>query len=132
MTKKLSCIMLIDDNANDNFFHEREINKSDSNQLVVVKDSGELALEYISAGTLPLSNLILLDINMPGMNGWEFLKKYGELDIKLREYAVIIMLTTSDNIDDRTRASEFPFVKSYTTKPLTRQKIDSICKTFFI
>ncbi len=123
--------MLIDDNADDNFYHKREIQKANPDRVVLVKDSGTLALDYIKTNTNPHSDLIFLDINMPGMNGWEFLKEYTKLDVDLKSRAIIIMLTTSDNADDRARAKAFPSVTAYTTKPLTRAKVDAICKEYF-
>jgi len=55
---------------------------------------------------------------MPGMNGWEFLQEYNLLDKKLQSRVIIIMLTTSDNPDDETRASTWSFVSD--TVRLTR------------
>ena len=124
--------MLIDDNFHDNFFHEREIKKADSQNIVVVNDSGEKALEYLKANKDPHSNLIMLDINMPGMNGWEFLRAYKNLDEDLKCEAVVVMLTTSDNADDRAKLVEFPFVTDYITKPLTKEKINAIRKEYFL
>src|SRR5687768_7642245 len=99
MSKKLNCIMLVDDNHDDNFFHERAIKKNNLESIVITKNSGKEALEYLKSKTDPHSDLIFLDINMPGMNGWEFLKEYNLLDKELQSGAVIIMLTTSDNSD---------------------------------
>src|SRR5687768_15477579 len=123
MTKKLNCIMLIDDNHDDNFFHEREIKKGNSTNIVITKNSGKAALEYLRSRKDPHSDLIFLDINMPGMNGWEFLKEYNCLDKDLQGRAVIIMLTTSDNDDDVEKANSWSFISDYITKPLTKEKM---------
>jgi CheY-like chemotaxis protein len=131
MKKKLNCIMLIDDNADDNFYHEREIKKSNSKNIVIVNDSGEKALGYLRENKDPHSDLIFLDINMPGMNGWDFLREYNNLSEELKGQAIVIMLTTSDNEDDRSKAIEFPAVCAYITKPLTRDKINKIRHDFF-
>ncbi|MEI9921059.1 MAG: response regulator [Bacteroidota bacterium] len=131
MKKNLKCIMLIDDNFDDNFFHEREIKKANPQNTVIVNDSGAKALDYLKANRDPHSDLIMLDINMPGMNGWEFLRAYKALDDNLKCEAVVIMLTTSDNADDRAKLAEFPFVTAYITKPLTKEKMDVIRNSYF-
>jgi len=73
MNKKLGCIMLIDDNQDDNFFHEREIKKIDLKCVVLTKNSGLEALEYLKSKKEPRADLIFLDINMPAISGWDCL-----------------------------------------------------------
>ncbi|MEO6722191.1 MAG: response regulator [Ferruginibacter sp.] len=131
MNKKLNCIMLVDDNADDNFFHEREIKKGHLAPIVVTKNSGRKALEYLKLKTEPHTDLIFLDINMPGMNGWEFLKEYSQLDEALQSRAIIIMLTTSDNADDVAKANTYSFVSDFLTKPLTKEIMAGIVKKYF-
>jgi len=123
--------MLVDDNDDDNFFHEREIKKTHLDTIVVTKDSGIKALEYLKTKTEPHSDLIFLDINMPGMNGWEFLKEYNQLDKALQSRAIIIMLTTSDNPDHVAKANTYSFVSDYITKPLTKEIMEDINKKYF-
>jgi CheY-like chemotaxis protein len=131
MKNKPKSIMLIDDNSDDNFFHEREIKKSNPENFVVINNSGAKALEYLKSSEHPPTDLILLDINMPGMNGWEFLKEYDSLDVQLKNHTIVMMLTTSDNDDDRLRTKAFPSVSAYITKPLTRAKVNDIIDVFF-
>jgi CheY-like chemotaxis protein len=130
---KLKCIMLIDDNSDDNFFHEREIKKSNPSTIVITRDTGKDALEYLKSHKYGGANpdLIFLDINMPGMNGWEFLKEYNLLDKGLQSKALIIMLTTSDNPDDKIKAKAFSFVSDYITKPLTKEIVNVIVARYF-
>jgi CheY-like chemotaxis protein len=72
-----------------------------------------------------------LDINMPGMNGWEFLKEYNQLENKLQSKVIVIMLTTSDNPDDESKAKTWDFVSDYITKPLTKEKMEVIVNKYF-
>jgi CheY-like chemotaxis protein len=123
--------MLIDDNPHDNFFHEREIKKADASNVVIMKNSGMDALEYLKSRVDPHSDLIFLDINMPGMNGWEFLQQYNTLDKELQGQAVIIMLTTSDNPDDVAKAGSWSFISDYITKPLTKEIMAEISRKYF-
>ncbi|MCW3127280.1 MAG: response regulator [Bacteroidetes bacterium] len=131
MNKKLKCILLIDDNPHDNFFHERAIKAYDETEIVVTKDSGAEALEYLKAKTGPHSDLIFLDINMPAMNGWEFLQQYSQLDKTVREQTIIIMLTTSANPSDIEKGQKNAFVSDYITKPLTKEKMQLIADKYF-
>lgn len=126
--------MLVDDNHNDNFFHEREIKKTNSATIVIEKNSGLEALEYLKSkegDKAMLPDLIFLDINMSGMNGWEFLHEYERLDRELQVRVIIIMLTNSDNDDDIVRSKEWSFVSDYITKPLTKEILTEIIKKYF-
>lgn len=119
-------IMLIDDNKLDNFFHERVIRKFSSDIDVLLIESGAEALEYLGRCDNIIPNLIFLDINMPGMNGWEFLEKYRELDDVMKSCMVVVMLTTSENPDDKAKAEKFGFVTEFKNKPLTRTMLEEI------
>jgi CheY-like chemotaxis protein len=134
MSRNLKCVMLVDDDQNDNFYHEREIKKCNPDILVIEKNTGSDALEYLKANldsedSLP--NLIFLDINMPILNGWEFLDAYEKLDKKLQGGVIIIMLSTSGNIEDIEKARTYKCVADYLTKPLTRELMAEIQKKYF-
>lgn len=132
--KKVNCIMLIDDNKDDNFFHERVIRRSNAADIVVVRESGEEALHYLlSKNDHPEAHpcLIFLDINMPGMNGWEFIEEYKKLDSELQGKMVVVMLTTSNNPDDRQKASVYNELAGFRTKPLTKEMLDEVLEEYF-
>jgi CheY-like chemotaxis protein len=117
--------MLVDDNRDDNFFHERVIRKCNAAEVVVVKQTGKSALEYLrSKGGANLHpNLIFLDVNMPAMNGWDFLKEYARLEAFQRS-AIVVILTTSENPDDRAKA--IGMNADFITKPLTLEALEEI------
>ncbi|MDP2388157.1 MAG: response regulator [Bacteroidota bacterium] len=134
MKKQLGCIMLVDDNPDDNFFHERVIRKNQVANCIISKESAKEALAYLKSETkndAEQIDIIFLDINMPGMNGWEFLDEYNKLDRALQSEVVIVMLTTSDNPDDRLKATKWNFVSDFKTKPLTKQMLDDILERYF-
>jgi CheY-like chemotaxis protein len=134
MRTKLNCIMLIDDNPDDNFFHEREIKKSNCEITVIKKNSAVAGLDYLKANkdvAFKLPDIILLDINMPGMNGWEFLDEYNLLAKKLQSKVVIIMLTTSENSGDMKNAKSNNYVSDFITKPMTKDIMNNIIAKYF-
>jgi len=134
MKSRLKLIMLIDDDPNDNYFHQREINKVISNITIIEKSSGLDALEYLRSNKdnrQMLPDLIFLDINMPVIDGWEFLDAYRKIDISLKNEVIIIMLSTSGNPDDILKATTYSFVSDYITKPLTKEIMESIVIRFF-
>jgi CheY-like chemotaxis protein len=127
--------MLIDDDKSDNFFHEREIRKSDLSTSVIIIDSAIDALKYLKSMKEKKDlqpDLIFLDINMPRMNGWEFLLEFSQLDRAIQSNTMIMILTTSNNVTDRFRAKAWSFVSGYLTKPLTREIMTDIHKTYFL
>ena len=130
MGQNLNRILLIDDNAHDNFFHARAIKMANFVGEVVVKDDPFAALEYLRADS-HTPDLIFLDINMPGLNGWEFLEKYRLLDEDKKSKIMVVMLTTSGNPDDEVKANSIAEVSAFRSKPLTPEMFDEICKQFF-
>ena len=134
MEYNINCIMLIDDNPDDNFFHERVIRNNNFSNCVISKESGLEALEYLKLNTEKDANkidIIFLDINMPGMNGWEFLEEYNKLEKDLQSGIVIVMLTTSDSPEDKLKAMKWGFASDFKTKPLTRQMMFEIAEQYF-
>lgn len=134
MEKRLNCVMLIDDNPHDNFFHERVIRKMDCTQLILAFQAAKDALDFIrekNAHPEAHPDLIFLDINMPGMNGWDFLNEYDKLEPEFQSRAVIVMLSTSKNPDDHKKAREMNQVSIFETKPLTEESLAKILQKFF-
>jgi len=134
MIKTLKCIMLVDDNQDDNFYHERVIKKSNAANLVVAKQGGKEALDYLKSSKDNEDlhpDLIFLDINMPGMNGWEFLEEYNKLDVKYKSKAIVVMLTTSENPDDKMKAISMKIATDFRTKPLTSEMLEEIINEHF-
>jgi CheY-like chemotaxis protein len=127
--KKANCILLIDDNEADNLFHSRTITKAGVCNHLEVATGGVEALEYLAkCGTPehPRPDLIFLDINMPGMNGFEFLEEYAKLDPHLKSKVVVFMLTSSLMPEDNDRAMKSGEISEFLNKPLTTQMVQSI------
>lgn len=133
-TKPIRCILLVDDDPDDNFLHRMIIEDSGYCDQVRIAETGHQALAYLTDTSNPdycRPDVILLDINMPGMNGFEFLDEYESLDPSYQAQVVLMMLTTSLNPDDERRANRHGVVDGYKSKPLTRQMLDDIVQQHF-
>jgi CheY-like chemotaxis protein len=136
MERKLNCVLLIDDDEPTNFLNQVIIESSGYVKQIKSVQSGEDALAYLTdlheaKGTLPSPELIFLDINMPAMNGWEFLEKYRALKTVSRGKVMIVMLTTSLFPEDAILANEIPEISAFENKPLTEEKLNAIIEKFF-
>jgi len=129
MKEKIREILLIDDNEADNYLHSLIIEEVDCAEQVTAVNNGKEAIKYISQLLEEGKNwpeLIFLDINMPVMDGWEFLDAYNELKGIEEHPKIIMMLTTSLNPDDRSTAEENKRVTSFMNKPLTIESLTAI------
>ena len=129
MTNKVDCILLIDDDEATNFLHKIVINRAGCANKVVAVQSGADALEFLttkSNSRYPQPDIIFLDINMPVMDGWEFLEEYKKLDIECRAKKIVVMLTTSLNPDDRIKAEQCGLLDDFMNKPLKAEMITEL------
>ncbi len=125
-SEKIS-ILLVDDSVADNYLHTRIIRNSGVANVISVVHNGIEALEFLTTqenGAFPRPDLIILDINMPGMNGWEFLDNYHQLKEEIKGGAIICMLTSSTL--DREKIKEYNIVDGYIVKPLDNAKFLTI------
>lgn len=130
MSKQLSCVALIDDDEGDNYLHELVIAEAGCAERVVAFEKADEALRDLAVGNLT-PDLIFLDINMPGMDGWEFLHAYDRLPETTRQAIVIMMLTTSLNPADREKARKEPALAGFCNKPLTVEKCQEVLREHF-
>ncbi len=121
MRKKLNCILLVDDDADDNFYHKIIIDEMNIVDKVDTAMNGLEALAYLKSEDQTPPDLIFLDLNMPKMNGWEFLNEYKHLSAAKRAKVLILILSTSANPDDIKRAKEIKDVMGFETKPLSKE-----------
>ncbi len=120
-------ILLIDDDEINNFISIKLIKKALSNAEISSCLNGKVAIEELvemqKNGPENLPDFILLDINMPIMNGWEFLEEYKRLNVDTTGKSKIFIISSSVFSNDITRAKSYPLVKNFISKPLSVEKI---------
>ena len=134
MKKKLKCVLLVDDDSDCNFYHQRLLQKMDCTDKVEVAGDGFEAINYLKTsvdGKFPTPDIIFLDINMPRMNGWEFLEEYSLLPEEQKARMVLVMLTTSLNPDDKERGINCKDVSGFQNKYLDRDNLQKIINENF-
>jgi CheY-like chemotaxis protein len=118
--KAIERILLIDDNEADNYFHEYVLRKAGFTGDLKIFNSAVDALEYVRSLPDGPVCIILLDINMPGMDGWEFAHQATSI-LEQRSTVTLVMLTSSSSHEDQQRARSMSVIQGYLTKPLTRE-----------
>jgi|SRR6185437_9788487 len=139
MKKKLNCILLIEDNEFTNIFNQKLIKNLGITEQVYVTESGKEALDFLlnkgrfedNELSYPNPDIIFLDINMPGMNGWEFIEEFKESKKDKSILSKIVMLTTSPNPDDEQKAKLISEIIAFKRKPLTKVIINEVITEHF-
>jgi CheY-like chemotaxis protein len=131
MKKKLNCILLVDDSPDDIHYHQIVIKEMDITNSIQVSNNGIEAIEFLKKENQIIPELIFLDINMPKMNGWEFLEKYKYLEVTQKAKIIVMMLSTSTNPDDIKKAKEIEEVTGFQTKPMNKETITEILDEYF-
>lgn len=125
---KFNKVMLVDDDEVSNFITTEILSNINLTDNIEVATNGKEALEIltkdsectISEEKIDSPDLIFLDLNMPVMNGFEFLQAFRECDKKVH----VVVLTSSTNEKDIEEARKYPQVKYYLSKPLTADKVE--------
>ena len=132
--ERLKSILLVDDDDTTNLVNSFFIRQLDSSLKVHKVRNGKEAIAFLQKASPneDLPCLLLLDVNMSIMNGWEFLDVYSEkFDDQLKEDVVIVVLTGMD-LDDNVMAMTHPSVVEMVQKPLSDIKFRAlVTKHFF-
>ncbi|TAE11642.1 MAG: response regulator [Bacteroidetes bacterium] len=129
-----NAVMLIDDNEIDNLINQRIIESSGICKYIFTHTGGKSAIEFLKnaekiaevGNTSMLPDIIFLDIDMPLMDGFQFLDEFENLTERTKKFCRIVMLTSSINSRDVKKSKKYDNVKEYINKPLTKESLKSL------
>lgn len=123
----LNKVLCIDDDAVTLMICKMVIAKSSFTKEVVLAENGQIALNILeNQSSIP--ELILLDINMPVMNGWDFLEEFVSKFEGETNSSRVAILSSSVNPEDVQTAGKFAIVIDFIQKPLTTDRLDALKK----
>lgn len=127
--KKYRTVMLIDDNEIDNLINQKMIEAASIAENIYTHTGAKSAIEFLKnmekldVAEQVLPDVIFLDIDMPLMDGFQFLDEFEKLTTVAKKKCKIVMLTSSINPQDFNRSKKYENVKLYLNKPLSHESI---------
>ncbi len=131
-SKKYRTIMLIDDNEIDNLINQKMLEAAAIAENIYTHTGAKSAIEFLrnmenlEVADKVLPDIILLDIDMPLMDGFQFLDEFEKLANTTKKKCKIVMLTSSINPQDFNRSKNYHNVMLYLNKPLSHESIQKI------
>lgn len=124
-----SRILIVDDNPVDHMITAHVLKTYYQRCDIVVMESASEALHFLEANKEnrnELPSLIILDLDMPGLNGIKFLEQFSRYTKELRDSCKIVVLTASEVVADLETMKADPHVVELITKPLRRSSLTSV------
>ncbi len=130
---KYPTVMLIDDSEIDNFINQKMMEGHGFSERIYVHTSSRSALEFMKSLRSTglnlhelLPRIIFLDINMPIMDGFQFIEEFEKMGEEITSVCKIVMLTSSINPADLEKSKQTPAIYQYINKPLTKEMLESL------
>lgn len=132
-TSKYKVVMLIDDNELDNFINQKVIESSSFADKIYTSTNGQSALEFLKNLILNMDlidaifpQVLFVDINMPLMDGFQFITEFEKLSDAVRKHCKVAVLTSSINPEDKTKAVGLKSDVVFLNKPLNTESLNLI------
>lgn len=131
--EKLDCICIVDDDEIYTFLLKKTLKKIEMSNNVSICINGQEAIENLKTAVNSnqiLPNIILLDINMPILDGWEFLDEYNKIKDKITKPIAIYIASSSISAFDINKAKNHPDVIDFLVKPIEAETLQKICADY--
>ncbi len=131
--RKYYAVMLIDDNEIDNLINQKMIEAASITEHIFTHTGARSAIEFLrniekinNIALEVLPDVIFLDIDMPLMDGFQFLDEFEKLSDATKKKCNIVMLTSSINPQDVNKSKKYSYVKKYINKPLSQENLEKL------
>jgi CheY-like chemotaxis protein len=137
--RQLNTILLVDDDPATNFYHTYILKEANIAQNIDEASNGKDALTYLCMAEKgnetelghDQPSLIFLDLNMPVMNGFDFLDAFEEWQNAKKQEIKICILTSSEHENDKRRAANYSCISEYLSKPLSDEVLRQVMDKHF-
>jgi DNA-binding NarL/FixJ family response regulator len=133
MSMKIPNLWIIDDDPMSSFYIKRLAELGELANIITIYNSAQGAINYLlhhKKTPEHLPDIILLDIYMPEVDGWEFLIQFKNIEDQLIKKAAVYIISSSNHPRDLTRAETFTDVRAYFQKPVTLEVLKEMVDTF--
>src|SRR5262245_30316095 len=119
---------LIDDDLTFNVITKMLLTRFGFAEEIIEYSDASNALSNLKRSDEAYPEVIFLDLNMPGMDGWSFLNEYQSLPENITKECKLYILTSSISDADRSKSLSYSFVEDFITKPLAFDRVQQICE----